>query len=186
MLALDGIPITKVVARGWLSAALSHERDVYLWGGRLGARERWIGAERDIPAEQNTNGEQSTPTNPPPSDNEDDVQLLHAPAGADVADVAVGDGWVVIVTAGGTVWGCGEGQWGQLGTGRRGWEREWVEGRVEGWEGEGAEGWVEGGQGRNREGEGRIERGNEGERRTGKRVIGVEAGIWNCFLLVKL
>ena len=47
--------------------------------------------------------------------------------GIDVVDVAVGDGCVLVLTAGGRVWGWGQGRWGQQGGAQRGWREGWVE-----------------------------------------------------------
>lgn len=76
---------------------------------------------------------------------------------ADVLDVAVGNGWVLVLTASYEVWGWGDGRWGQLGTGK---ETEW---------------------------NGRWEKINCKELEgNGKRVVGIDCGFWNSFILVKL
>lgn len=128
--------VSKIAAGGWLAAAVTRDGGCYVWGGRLGERERGIGGEE----EEEEGGKRFV-----------DVEG----GGADVVDVAVGHGWVVVLTATGRVWGWGDGRWGQLGV--KGDESGWVEGWVElgGWEGEGRE------------------------------VVGVACGAWNSFVLTR-
>lgn len=130
----------KIAAAGWLTAFLTGG-DCFIWGGQLGEKERRIG-ERD----GNEDGEE-----------EEQLQRYVDVEGGlvDVVDVAVGSGWVMVLTKTGKVWGWGNGMWGQLGMkgDRMGWVQGWVE--LGGWEGE------------------------------GKEVLGVECGVWNSFVLVK-
>ena len=56
----------------------------------------------------------------------EDVKLVDIKGGVDVVDVGIGDGHVVVLTAEGEVWVCGEGGEGQLGLGRRGFEEDWI------------------------------------------------------------
>ena len=51
-------------------------------------------------------------------------------------DVGVGSGHVITLTAEGEVWVTGEGQYGQLSTGKKTFEEDWVRVRGE-WEGKG-------------------------------------------------
>lgn len=44
-----------------------------------------------------------------------------------ILDVAVGESHILVLTTRGQVYAVGEGKWGQLGTGRRKFENEWVE-----------------------------------------------------------
>lgn len=114
---LGGIPIDKVAAGGWLGAAVSRDRDLYIWGGRAG-EERKLKA---LPADY--------------SDGQT-VRLVDIDGGVDVVDVGVGSGHVVALTAEGEVWAAGDGECGQLGAGGRRFEEDWV--RVRGdWEGKG-------------------------------------------------
>lgn len=126
----------KIAAAGWLTAFLTRG-DCFIWGGRLGEKERRIGA-RD-------------------GNEEEELQrCVEVEGGAvDVVDVAVGSGWVMVLTKTGKVWGWGNGTWGQLGMkgDKTGWVQGWVE--LGGWEG------------------------------NGKEVVGVECGVWNSFVLVK-
>ena len=91
---LGGIAIRKIVTCGWLGAALSTDRDLYIWGGEVGEGQR-INALPD-PSEE--------------------VRLVDI-GGADILDVAVGMGHMVALTADGEVWGCGEHDYGQLALG---------------------------------------------------------------------
>lgn len=164
----------KISSRGWLCAALSRERDVYLWGGRLGTRERDIGRERDDASDKQDTGRREKPDIRPERDDDtenEEVRLLRIPAEADVVDVAVGDGCVLVLTAQGKVWARGEGEWGQLGTGKKEFGDRWVEVRVEGWE--------------ERPGEGGAEEWGK-EKGRGRKIVGVEGGVWNSFLLVRV
>lgn len=130
--------VQKIAAGGWLAAALT-EGDCYVWGGRLGERERSIGQ-----SEWGGDGEEEL------------HRFVDVEGGrADVVDVAVGGGSVLVLTKTGKVWGWGDGRWGQLGTkgDKSGWVQGWVE--VGGWEDE------------------------------GKEVVGVECGVWNSFVIIK-
>ena len=113
---LGGIPIDKIAAGGWIGAAVSQDRDLYIWGGRAG-EERKIKALSDLP------------------DNEI-VRLVDIKGGVDILDVGVGYGHVIALTCEGEVWAAGNGECGQLGTGERAFEEDWV--RIKGdWEGKG-------------------------------------------------
>ena len=58
---------------------------------------------------------------------EEEVHLVDIEGGVDVVDVAVGEGHVLAVTREGRLWALGEGKWGQLGSGRRTFEKSWIE-----------------------------------------------------------
>ncbi len=113
---LGGIPIGKIAAGGWIGAAVSQDRDLYLWGGRVGKDKRILAL-------------------PEPSDDET-VRLVDIQGGVDILDVGVGSGHVIALTAKGEVWAVGDGECGQLGTGERRFEEDWVKVRGE-WEGKG-------------------------------------------------
>lgn len=129
--------VQKVAAGGWLAASIFQGGDCYIWGGRLGERERSIGGLA--------------------GDEEDELlRFVDVEGGqAEVVDVAVGHGWVLVLTKAGKVWGWGDGRWGQLGM--KGDESGWVQGWVEvgGWEG------------------------------MAKKVVGVACGAWNSFVLIR-
>lgn len=82
-------PICKLVAGGYVTAALTAGHDLYIWGGQSNR-------EAMIPG---------LSSNPEPLD-------LH---GYDILDAAIGDNHMIIVTMEGTVWVIGEGVNGQLG-----------------------------------------------------------------------
>ncbi|KAI5852585.1 regulator of chromosome condensation 1/beta-lactamase-inhibitor protein II [Morchella snyderi] len=109
--ALDGIAVAAVAAGGgWGAAALSGERDVYLWGGRAGEEEQGavVADLRGVGA--------------------DEVGVADVGGGEDVVGVGVGMGHVVVLTEGGRVWGVGMAGSGQLGGGGRGgFCEEWRE-----------------------------------------------------------
>ena len=113
---LGGIPASKIAVGGWIGAAVSDDRDLYIWGGRAGE-------ERKI---------QALPKN---SDDEV-VRLVDIDGGVDIVEVGVGSGHVMALTAEGEVWASGDGTYGQLGIGDRKFEKEWVRVRGE-WEGTG-------------------------------------------------
>ncbi|MCJ1230998.1 hypothetical protein MMC12_007673 [Toensbergia leucococca] len=110
--SLGGIPIRQIAAGGWITAALSTEHDLYIWGGRPGEERSVDGL---------------------PTGAEEEVHLVDFEGGREVRDVGVGDGHLVLVGEGGGVWCCGEGAEGQLGCGMRGWRGQW--GEVRGLEG---------------------------------------------------
>ena len=111
--SLGGIPIEKVAAGGWIGAAVSQDRDLYVWGGRAG-EERKIKALPDLL-------------------DDEPVRLVDINGGVDILDVGVGSGHVLALTAEGEVWAAGDGECGQLGTGGRRFEEDWI--RIRGdWE----------------------------------------------------
>lgn len=117
--SLGGIPIDKIASGGWIGAAVSRDRDLYIWGGRAGEERKF----KALPADHF-------------DDDDETVRLVDIDGGVDIVDVGVGSGHVVALTAEGEVWATGDGECGQLGTGGRRFEEEWV--RVRGdWEGKG-------------------------------------------------
>lgn len=113
---LGGIPIGKTAVGGWIGAAVSDDRDLYIWGGRAGAERRMHALPR--------------------LSDDETVRLVDINGGVDILDVGVGSGHVIALTAEGEVWAAGDGEFGQLGTGERRFEEDWV--RVTGeWEGKG-------------------------------------------------
>ncbi|CAD6568438.1 MAG: hypothetical protein ASARMPREDX12_001411 [Alectoria sarmentosa] len=113
---LGGIPIRKIAVGGWIGAAVSADQDLYIWGGRAG-EERRINAL-------------------PKLSDDETVRLVDINGGVDIVDVGVGSGHVMALTAEGEVWATGDGECGQLGTGERSFEEDWVRVRSE-WEGKG-------------------------------------------------
>ncbi len=152
----DVIEIIKISTKGWLSAVVCADNDCYVWGGRPGEKEREIAAFSRPRTEerQEEEGEEDE------SDEKQlrlmDVRLVNVEEGADVHDVGVGDGWVMLLTKSSRkVWAWGSGKWGQLGLGKQTeWEGDWTEIKCEEWK--------------------------------GKRVVGVDCGYWNSFVMVKL
>ena len=114
--SLGGIPIRKVVMGGWIGAAVSEDDDLYVWGGQAGESGR-IGAL------------------PRPSDVEE-IKLVTIDDGVDIVDVGVGSEHILALTKGGDVWATGDGISGQLGTGGKKFEVDWVKIGGE-WEGKG-------------------------------------------------
>lgn len=104
--ALGGVPIAHISSGGWITAALSRQEDLYIWGGRAGDGEIIEGLE-------NLDG--------------GEVHLVDLGGGLDVKDVVVGEGHIVALTADGKVWAAGRGENGQVGTGKMGFQREWKE-----------------------------------------------------------
>ena len=113
---LGGIPIGKIAVGGWIGAAVSEDRDLYLWGGRGGEERRMLAL--------------------PKLSDDETVRLVEINGGVDILEVGVGSGHVIALTAEGEVWAAGDGERGQLGTGGRRFEEDWV--RLGGeWEGTG-------------------------------------------------
>lgn len=109
VIALSDIKITKIsaCAGGWITAAISENRDLYLWGADgpsatgIPESSRRLRME-GLPAE----GE--------------DVSLVNVGAGADgvgvdIMDVAVGSSHVIVLDDSGKIWTAGENNNGQLG-----------------------------------------------------------------------
>lgn len=113
---LGGISIDKIAAGGWIGAAVSEDRDLYVWGGQAGAAKKLNAL-------------------PKFSDGEE-ARLVDINGGVDVVDVGVGSEHIIALTGDGEVWVTGEGDCGQLGTGTTNFEENWV--RVRGdWEANG-------------------------------------------------
>ncbi|KAL9047171.1 MAG: hypothetical protein Q9206_006875, partial [Seirophora lacunosa] len=105
--ALDGIPVRKIVAGSWMVAAVSEENDLYIWGHCL-----------PIPPTRKDYARLSTLLHAVNEEGQrEEVHLVDVDGGADVADVAVGDEHVVVLTTEGAVWGFGSNEYGQLGLG---------------------------------------------------------------------
>lgn len=93
---LQGTPIRKIAAGGWICTALSRDDDLYIWGGQPGNMSARIDALPDWQA-----GE--------------DVKLVDIDGGVNILDAAVGDGHVLVLTERRDVWVTGQGREGQLG-----------------------------------------------------------------------
>lgn len=103
---LGGIPIRKVASAGWITAALSADRDLYLWGGRPGEANRMESL--------------------PPLDGDELVSLVDIDGGVDVVDVGVGHGHVAALTTNGEIWTSGLNTYGQLGDGFTDFRTTWI------------------------------------------------------------
>ncbi|KAI4268217.1 MAG: hypothetical protein L6R38_007922 [Xanthoria sp. 2 TBL-2021] len=109
--ALDGINIAKIDAGSWLIAAVSCEKDLYVWGHVM---QQPIGDYHScFDKLLNNIGE--------------DVHLIDIADGQDVEDVAIGDEHLVVLTSG-ELWGYGSNDFGQLGLGQdvKSTQGEWV------------------------------------------------------------
>lgn len=104
MSSLGGIAVRQIATGGWITAAVSWENDLYVWGGRSGEDERIAALPRG----------------------KEEVSLVDIGGGMDVVDAAVGEKHILVVTGDGSLWAVGDGKWGQLGSGRRDFEKEWV------------------------------------------------------------
>ncbi|KAL9576581.1 MAG: hypothetical protein Q9212_006981 [Teloschistes hypoglaucus] len=115
--ALDGIGIRKVAAGVNMIAALSHEKDIYVWGHAVPQplQEDRSGFAKLLNA-ANADGEA------------EEVHLVDLPDGADVEDVVVGSRHIAVLTTNGDVWGLGDNEYGQLGLGKevKGTDGNWV------------------------------------------------------------
>ncbi|KAK5119383.1 hypothetical protein LTR85_007739 [Meristemomyces frigidus] len=97
--ALGGLRISKIASGGWMSAALSEDGALYLWGGSPPGAEKFLSRLREAGAGEVTLVELPGDGNEPP----------------DVIDVAVGDAHVVAVTADHRLFVVGDNKNGQLG-----------------------------------------------------------------------
>lgn len=97
---LEGTPIRKIAAGGWICAAISREDDMYIWGGQPGGDT--LGGRIDSLPEWNAG---------------EDIKLVYIEGGVDILDAAVGEGHIIVLTKNGKVWAAGEGHEGQLGLG---------------------------------------------------------------------
>ena len=95
---------------------MSEDSDLYIWGGQAGEAKKMNALPR-------------------PSDGAE-VVLVDIDGGVDVVDVGVGSGHILALTRDGKVWVTGEGEYGQLGTGTKAFEEDWLQVRGE-WEGNG-------------------------------------------------
>ena len=102
---LGGIRIKKIACGGWIGAALSYDRDLYVWGGRPG-EARMIESLAD-PSEEGP------------------VQLVDIDDDEDILDVGVGAGHLIALTAKGEVWTVGDSEYGQLGRKGKSFCRSW-------------------------------------------------------------
>ncbi|KAF2096733.1 RCC1/BLIP-II [Rhizodiscina lignyota] len=107
--ALGGVPISKVAVGGWMSAALSQDKDVYVWG-------------REKPKE-NPERMAALPGN------DEDLKLVDLGDDIDFEDVGVGSGHAVLLASNGKVFVAGENDNGQFGfeTNDKKFESDWRE-----------------------------------------------------------
>lgn len=126
--ALDGISIRKVASGGWLTAAVSEDGGLYLWGGwpgfgvdgekgRIACLPSSLAADRKKNDEENAEREEE----------EEEVALVDIESGVDVVDVGVGADHILALTADGRVFGVGLNANGQVGIGKGEFCEEWVE-----------------------------------------------------------
>jgi hypothetical protein len=95
--ALGGIPISKMVAHGWIFGALSKEQDLYIWGS----------------ARPGSNGEDGLKDLLGNGDEE--VTLVEIDNVESILDFGIGDGFIIVLAEGGDLWVKGENRNGQLG-----------------------------------------------------------------------
>ena len=86
---LQGTPIRKIAAGGWICTALSRDNDLYIWGGQPGNMSARIDALPDW-----QDGEE--------------VKLVNIDGGVNILDAAVGDGHVIVLTERRDVWVTGQ------------------------------------------------------------------------------
>ena len=98
--ALGGLNIVKIACGGWIGAALSEDRSLYLWGATTPGTKETIKCLRDAGSDR--------------------VALVDLPAASDgsppdICDVAVGDNHVAVITQDFQLFVAGENKNGQLG-----------------------------------------------------------------------
>ncbi|KAI4240089.1 MAG: hypothetical protein L6R40_005328 [Gallowayella cf. fulva] len=115
--ALDGIPIANIAAGKWLVAAVSCEKDLYVWGHVL-----------QLPFAVDHSCFAKILSTLDEDDKPEDVHLVDVGGNLDVEEVAVGDDHLIVRTTIGDVWGYGSNEFGQLGLGRgvKSTQGEWV------------------------------------------------------------
>ncbi len=111
--ALDGVPISKIASGGWMTGAVSRDRDLYVWGrsapgGQGGKKIRCLPGAVRTPSNEDEQEKQQK---------ESEVALVDIEDGVDVVDVGVGAGHMLALTGDGRVFGVGENENGQLGVG---------------------------------------------------------------------
>jgi alpha-tubulin suppressor-like RCC1 family protein len=104
--ALEGLRISKISAGGWLTAALSNDRDLYIWGRSSSGGD--IASDIEF-----------LPDEP------GGVGLVDLGEGVDISDVAVGSGHVCLLTDGGDVYAAGRNSNGQVGAGEGEFQSKW-------------------------------------------------------------
>ena len=103
--ALGGLKIEKIACGGWMSAALSEDGALYLWGTGMPGTDRTIRCLREAPAAG-------------------DVVLVDLPSSEnsgeplDMADIGVGDNHIAAITKDGGLFVVGDNDNGQVGIGR--------------------------------------------------------------------
>lgn len=107
----DGPRVTKIVSGGWMTGAIRDDGVAFLWGGQMPGTEPRRGLLEGEGGYLETTVE------------------IEGPEGVlDVLDMAIGEGFVVVVCEAGRLFGVGENGNGQLGEGRkRNYYEEWVE-----------------------------------------------------------
>lgn len=111
--ALGGVKVVKVSAGGWMTAALSEDGAVYLWGTSTPGSKKAIRVLETL-----------EPTEVALLEILDDDGETEEPV--DFKDVAVGDGHVVLLTDNGKLYSGGENTNGQLGMGQeKAYLEEW-------------------------------------------------------------
>lgn len=219
-----------------MTAALSCDNELYVWGGRPEEREKIaalkrregeevalveVGSgmgmineggrdgglrgeveERDVAARLKGGEDEETSEEGKEEDKEDEGEEEEE----GILDVALGESHILALTTRGRVYAVGEGKWGQLGTGKRKFEKEWmhVPVQLDGLEQQQDRGsrcmannmmmmTTEGHETENANGdpgeERTIDTGKDSGSSRGypagkKRIVGVECGPWSSFLLV--
>jgi len=113
--ALEGLRISKISAGGWLTAALSNDRDLYIWGRTSSGGDIASDVEF-LPDEPGS------------------VGLVDLGEGVDISDIAVGSGHVCLLTDGGDVYAAGRNSNGQVGAGEGEFQSKWIKWEIA-WEG---------------------------------------------------
>lgn len=192
-----------------MTAALSEDQELYVWGGRAEERKRMGGVLRGRKGEGEgeevvlvevegvgrggLGGAGDGGDGGEGGDDEEEDGIL---------DVGVGESHILILTTKGKIFAVGEGKWGQLGTGKRNFENEWVEVQLpvtDGgtrWDGDGDdEAATRSRPARRHTSEKKSSRDHhlgltlsdrEQRRRRKRKIIGVECGFWNSFLVVSV
>ena len=137
--ALGGLRVRKIIGKGWYMAALTEDKEAYVWGGIPG-NDRLIRdlvmKKKNMVNQDNTGDDHCSEENTEETENSDsdseDIHLLQIPSVQDILDVGIGCSHLVVLArmenGEEKVMAFGMGENGQLGLGRAlDWSSEFLD-----------------------------------------------------------